>query len=51
MPMYNLIEYSGNYSDTSLSLWDFKRDDTANNANVTNDDNTPSFKYKTSKYW
>ena len=51
MPMYNLIEYSGNYSDTSWSLWDFKRDDTANNANVTNDDNTPSFKYKASKYW
>ena len=46
--MYNLIEYSGNYSDTSWSLWDFKRDDTANNANVTNDDNTPSFKYKAS---
>ena len=24
MPMYNLIEYSDNYSDTSGSLWDFK---------------------------
>ena len=23
MPMYNLIEYSGNYSDTSGSLWQF----------------------------
>ena len=31
MPMYNLIEYSDNYSDTS----------------VTNDDNAPSYKYKT----
>ena len=26
MPMYNLIEYSDNYSDTSGSLWNFKRD-------------------------
>ena len=26
MPMYNLIEYSDNYSDTSGSLWTFKRD-------------------------
>ena len=24
MPMYNLIEYSENYSDTSRSLWQFK---------------------------
>ena len=27
MPMYNLIEYSDNYSDTSESLWQFKRDE------------------------
>ena len=46
MSMYNLIEYSDNYSDTSGSLWGFKRDDIVNNANVTNDDNAPSFKYK-----
>ena len=46
MPMYNLIEYSDNYSDTSGSLWGFKRDEIVNNANVTNDDNAPSFKYK-----
>ena len=33
MPMYNLIEYSDNYSDTSGSLWQFKRDEVpANNA-------------------
>ena len=44
--MYNLIEYSDNYSDTSGSLWDFKRDEIINNADVTNDDNAPSFKYK-----
>ena len=46
MPMYNLIEYSDNYSDTSGSLWNFKRDEIVNNADVTNDDNAPSFKYK-----
>ena len=46
--MYNLIEYSDNYSDTSASLWDFKRDEIANNADVTNDNNAPSFRYKAS---
>ena len=48
MPMYNLIEYSDNYSDTSGSLWQFKRDEITNNADVTNDNNAPSFKYKVS---
>ena len=48
MAMYNLIEYSDNYSVTSGSLWNFKRDEIINNANVTNDDNPPSFKYKAS---
>ena len=48
MPMYNLIEYSGNYSDTSGSLWQFKRDEIINNADVTNDNNAPSLKYKAS---
>ena len=46
MPMNNLIECSDNYSDTSGSLWSFKRDEIINNADVTNDDNAPSFKYK-----
>ena len=46
--MYNLIEYSDNYFDTSGSLWDFKRDEIDNSANVTNDDNAPSFKYEAS---
>ena len=46
--MYNLIEYSDNYSDTSRSLWNFKRDETVDNANVTNNDNAPPFKYKAS---
>ena len=46
MAMYNLTEYSDNYSNTSGSLWDFKRDEIVDNAEVTNDDNAPSFKYK-----
>ena len=48
MPMYNLIEYSDNYSDTSVSLWDFKRDEIDNIAKMTNDNNAPSSKYKAS---
>ena len=46
--MYNLMEFIDNYSNTSGSLWGFKRDEITNNANVTNDDNAPSFKYKSS---
>ena len=46
MPMYNLIEYIDNYSDTSGSLWNCKRDEVINNADVTNDNNAPSFKYR-----
>ena len=49
MPMYNLIEYSDNYSDTSGSLWQFKRVEqnmnNGNPANFTTADST-SFKYK-----
>ena len=37
--MYNLMEYSDNYSDTSGSLWGFKRDDVVNNADVTINNN------------
>ena len=46
MPMYNLIEYSDNYSDTSGSLWQFKRDEVpAGNADLTIN-NSQSFKNK-----
>ena len=31
MSMYNLIEYSDNYSGTSGSLWQFKRDEVSDN--------------------
>ena len=48
MPMYNLTEHSDNYSDSSGSLWGFQRDEVTNNADVNNDDNAPSFKYKSS---
>ena len=42
--MYNLIEYSDNYSDTSGSLWQFKRDEVlAGNVELTVD-NSQSFK-------
>ena len=51
MPIFNLIEYSDNYSDTSASLWNIKRDEIVNNADATNDNNAPSFKYKASNYW
>ena len=40
MPMYNLIEYSENFSDTSGSLWNFKRDEIIRNINVTNNNSS-----------
>ena len=46
MHMYNLIEYSDNYSDTSGTFWQFEGDEIINNADVTNDNNAFSFKYK-----
>ena len=53
MPMYNLIEYSDNYSDTSGSLWQFKRDEIEGNVDLSVDDNhIPNnlslYKYKSS---
>ena len=52
MPMYNLLEYSDNYEKSSLSLYQFKRDEIEGNqdvAAVNNNDvvyNSSSFKYK-----
>ena len=46
MPMYNLIEYSDNYSDTSGNLWQFKRDEVPNNNADLIIDNFQSVKYK-----
>ena len=45
MPMYNLLEYSDNYQDSTRSLYQFKRDETPDdNANVGNA--TTSLVYK-----
>ena len=46
MPMYNLIEYSDNYSDASGSLWQFTRDEVQDNNVGLTVDNSQSFKYK-----
>ena len=45
MAMYDLNEYSDDYSDTSGSFWQVKRDEIVNNANVTVA-NSSTFKYK-----
>ena len=48
MPMYNLIEYSDNYQDSSATLYQYKRDKPPE-ANAINDlttNNSSSFKYK-----
>ena len=45
--MYNLIEYSSNYSETKGSLWFYSKDEaTIFNAVIENTDNFKSFKYK-----
>ena len=60
MPMYNLLEYSGNYFMTSGSLWNYYRDEINDdeNENDNNNDNklnnnksqtSKSFNYKTKK--
>ena len=39
MPIYNLLEYSNNYSMTSGSLWNYSRDEVNDSANENNDAN------------
>ena len=51
--MYNLLEYSKNYSKTSGSFWNYYRDELTDETNDNNDPNknvinSMSFKYKTS---
>ena len=47
MPMYNLIEYSSNYSEATGSLWFCSKDEASSfNTNIANTDNFKSFKYK-----
>ena len=44
MPMYNLREYSDNYSKTSGSLWQYYKDEPSDNLT-----DSESFKFKTKK--
>ena len=45
--MYNLIEYSRYYSETTGSLWLYSKDEATNfDADIANDDNFKSFKFK-----
>ena len=47
MPMYNLIEYSDNYQDSSATLYQYKRDEPpANLINNLTQVNSKSFNYK-----
>ena len=48
MPMYNLIEYSDNYQDSSATLYQYKRDELPEDNAVADltVDNSDSFKYK-----
>ena len=51
MPMYNLIEYSSNYSETTGSLrFYFKDEETNFNVDIANDNNFKSFMYKAKLY-
>ena len=52
MPIYNLLEYSYNYSKTSRSLWQYYSDESVlddNDVNIdfpANNNNSISFKFK-----
>ena len=48
MPVYNLIEYSDNYQDSSATLYQYKRDEPPEDDAVADltADNSSSFKYK-----
>ena len=45
--MYNLLEYSLNYSDTTGSLWFYSKDETTNsNGHIRNNAASKSLQYK-----
>ena len=47
MPMYNLIEYSSNYSETTASLWFYSKDESTDFiTDIVYNNNFKSFKYK-----
>ena len=45
MPMYNVLKYSSNCSDTTGSLWFYSKDETEN-ANIFSNNNFKIFRYK-----
>ena len=46
MPMYNLIEYNSNYSETAGSLWFYSKDEATHfNIDIVNDNHFKSFMY------
>ena len=46
MPMYNLIEYNSNYSETTGSLWFYSKDEATHfNIDFVNDNHFKSFMY------
>ena len=46
MPMYNLIDYSSSYSETTGSLWFYSKDEATNfNSDITNNNNFKFFVY------
>ena len=47
MLLYNVLEYSSNYSETTWNLWLYSKDEATNfNNNIANTNNFKSFKYK-----
>ena len=47
MPMYNLIEYSSNYSEITESFWFYSKDEATDFINnMAKIDNSKSFKYR-----
>ena len=50
MPMYNLIEYSDNYQNSSTTLYQYKRDEPPEDNTIADltANNSSSFKYKIS---
>ena len=47
MPLYNLIEFSSNYSETTGNLWFYSKDEAIDfKADIENTNNFKSFMYK-----
>ena len=47
MPMYSLIEYSSNYSETTGNLWFYSKNEATDfNNDIESTDNFKSFRYK-----